>query len=378
MLRTSVVKTSNKENERRVPIYPAHIPCLPESVRKSLWFESGYGQDYGYDDAYFAEYTAGLLPRSTLFELSDLIILPKPMSMDLHAMHAGQILWGWPHCVQQRSITQIAIDRKLTLVAWEAMYSWSEKGERLVHVFYKNNELAGYAAVHHVLELTGMDGFYGPRRTVVILGYGSVSRGIIHALRGRGFNDIHVLTRRPSHLVGNQDPDVFYANLIVSEDGSMLVQERSGEISQLIDVLVKADLICNAVLQDPDRPMMFVKPNEIDRLKSRSIIIDVSCDERMGFPFAVPTSFDSPIFTVSDGIIYYAVDHTPSYLWNAASREISRALIPYLEAVMMGPDSWMKYETIRRAIEIRDGKILNPAIYRFQKRAAEYPHENCS
>jgi alanine dehydrogenase len=186
------------------------------------------------------------------------------------------------------------------------------------------------------------------------------------------------LTQRPSHLVGNQHPDIYYANLIVSEDGSMLVQERSGETSYVIDVLAKADIICNAVQQDTDKPMMFVKPHETDRLKSRSIIIDVSCDEGMGFPFAVPTSFDSPIFTVGDGIIYYAVDHTPSYLWNAASREISRALIPYLEAVMMGPDSWMQNETIQCAIEIDEGKILNPAICRFQKRADEYPHEICS
>jgi hypothetical protein len=72
---------------------------------------------------------------------------------------------------------------------------------------------------------------------------------------------------------------------------------------------------------------------------------------------------------------YYAVDHTPSYLWEAASWEISAALLKYLPVVMGGPDSWEKDETIRRAIEIKDGVVQNPKILSFQNRAPEYPHD---
>ncbi|MBU1650840.1 alanine dehydrogenase, partial [bacterium] len=72
---------------------------------------------------------------------------------------------------------------------------------------------------------------------------------------------------------------------------------------------------------------------------------------------------------------YYAVDHTPSYLWNSATWEISKSLIPFLPTVMQGPDAWDKDEVIRQAIEIRSGKVLNEKILNFQKRAAEYPHE---
>ena len=53
---------------------------------------------------------------------------------------------------------------------------------------------------------------------------------------------------------------------------------------------------------------------------------------------------------------YYAVDHTPSYLWNAASWEISRALLPYLSTVMDGPDAWKDNETVRRSLEIQEGQ----------------------
>ena len=40
---------------------------------------------------------------------------------------------------------------------------------------------------------------------------------------------------------------------------------------------------------------------------------------------------------------------------------------------MAGPDAWEADETVRRAIEIRDGVIRNPAILSFQHRAAAVP-----
>jgi alanine dehydrogenase len=77
---------------------------------------------------------------------------------------------------------------------------------------------------------------------------------------------------------------------------------------------------------------------------------------------------------VGDNITYYGVDHTPSLLWNSATWEISEAVLPYLDAVLSGSEAWDADDTIRRAIEIRDGVIQNPAILSFQHRSADYPH----
>jgi alanine dehydrogenase len=84
------------------------------------------------------------------------------------------------------------------------------------------------------------------------------------------------------------------------------------------------------------------------------------------------------MFTVGESTNYYAVDHSPSYLWNSATWEISEALMPFLRTVMEGSDAWAGSETIQRAIEIADGRILNPAILEFQGRSAEYPHHAIS
>jgi alanine dehydrogenase len=94
----------------------------------------------------------------------------------------------------------------------------------------------------------------------------------------------------------------------------------------------------------------------------------------MGFCWARPTTFTDPMFTVGDGVHYYGVDHSPSYLWNSATWENSEALIPFLRPVLDGPIAWDADQTIQRAIEIWDGVIQNPAILAFQHRSAEYPH----
>ena len=87
-----------------------------------------------------------------------MVLLPKPLAEDLETLRAGQVVWGWPHCVQDREMTQLAIDRRLTLIAWEAMNHWTSDGDFSVHVFHKNNELAGYCSVLHALQLLGSPG----------------------------------------------------------------------------------------------------------------------------------------------------------------------------------------------------------------------------
>ncbi len=369
-----VVRTSFKENEKRVPIYPEHLSWIAPTIRKNLVFERDYGRDYGFPDTHFIQAGCSLAAREDLFRTADVLILPKPTPRDLQSMREHQVLWGWVHCVQQFPMAQAAIDRKLTLIAWEAMHDWGPAGEKRLHIFYRNNEVAGYAAALHALQLLGIDGHYGPRRKVVCMGYGSVTRGAIYALQGRGFNNIHVYTKRPLHLVADQNPDVYYHHLLLQPDGSLCGQHYDGSVRPFIDELAEADIICNGVLQDTDHPLMFVEEGTVGRLRARSLILDVSCDQGMGFSFARPTTFDDPVFTVGDGLTYYSVDHTPSYLWNAASREVSRALIPFLQDMQRGTEGWKSNEIIRRAIAIQDGRIQDPKILSFQKRAPEFPH----
>lgn len=374
-LTMGVIGTSRKVDERRVPIHPEHLMRLPENIRRQLVFEKGYGARFNIDDEEISEQTGGIATRSEILSDIGSAIIAKPMLSDLEELKEGGLLWGYPHCAQQMPITQIAIDKKLTLIAFEDMYVWGPNGQKGRHTFYKNNELAGYCAVIHALQLKGIDGHYGNQRNVIIFSFGAVSRGAIYALKARGFRHILICIQRPDHMVREEVLDAHYARIKKGEGNEprLLVVEHDGSERPLLDLISESEIIINGTFQDTDDPINFVNENEKSRLKPGALIIDVSCDEGMGFYFAKPTTFKNPIISV-DKIDYYAVDHTPSYLWESASRSISAALIVHVPSVINGRKSWKENETIQNAINIDRGVIVKSNILRFQNRETTYPH----
>jgi N5-(carboxyethyl)ornithine synthase len=358
-----------------MPIHPDHLKRIPQHIRRRMIFEEGYGKPFAIADSVIAKETGGMASRSELLAHSGVVVLAKPMPEDLQELREGGILWGYPHCVQQCSMTQIAIERKQTLIAFEDMFVWGPNGEIGRHTFYKNNEMAGYCAVLHALQLKGIDGHYGNQRKIIILSFGAVSRGAIYALKAHGFRDITICIQRPDHEVREEILDCDYVRLVAGGVGEarMLVVEHDGTTQSLCNLISVSDIIINGTFQEPDHPIDYVTEKERSCLKPGCLIIDVSCDEGMGFYFAKPTSFKTPMFQIGT-VDYYAVDHTPNYLWESATRSISAALIVHLEAVMAGHDNWQKNETIRRAINIEAGVIQKQNILLFQKRQANYPH----
>jgi alanine dehydrogenase len=143
----------------------------------------------------------------------------------------------------------------------------------------------------------------------------------------------------------------------------------------LAPFLAESDIVVNCTLQDPNAPLLYLREDDLGAFRPGSLIVDVSCDEGMAFEWARTTGFDDPMFTVGRGEInYYAVDHSPSLLWNSSSWENSEALLPFLPVVLAGPAAWADSLTVDRAVEIQDGVIRNEAIAEFQHRTMEYPH----
>ena len=374
-LSLGVFGTSRKENEFRLPIHPDHLERIDPDLRRSIFLEEGYGSRFGTAPEDLKNLVAGMASQQELLERCDVILLPKPLAEDVARLRESQVLWGWPHCVQDEALTQNAIDRRATLIAWEAMNQWRSDGSFGLHVFHKNNELAGYSSVLHALRLLGRTGQYGSRLRAAVISFGATGRGAVTALTALGVHDVTVLTGRDPAQVASPIHSATMGQFgAADDDPGQLFATIEEETRPMVEVLAEHDIVVNCVLQDPDAPYMFVTNEELKLFAPGSLIIDVSCDAGMGFEWASPTSFEEPMFSVGDRVHYYAVDHSPSYLWDSATWEISEALLPYLPAVMAGPEGWAGDDVVQRAIEIRDGVIQNLKILSFQNRAADYPH----
>jgi alanine dehydrogenase len=361
LLSAGVVATSLKPDEHRLAIHPAHIERISPEVRARLSLERGYGERFGFSDEQLEPLVGGLRSRDELLAESDVVILPKPLAEDLETLRPGQIVWGWPHCVQDQRMAQLAIENRLTLIAFEAMNHWNEDGTFNVHVFHKNNELAGYCSVLHALQLLGSTGDYGRRLRAAVISFGATARGAVRALSALGISDVTVLTQRHTSAVASPFASVRMRHFDPREP--------------LAELLAEHDIVVNCILQDTEHPLIFVLNDDLARFKQGSLFVDVSCDEGMGFEWARPTTFADPMFGVGEGLHYYAVDHSPSFLWNSATWENSEALLEYLPVVMSGPEAWDESETIQRAVEIREGVIRNPRIISFQGRSPTFPYD---
>ena len=121
-LKMGVIGTSKKEDEKRVPIHPEHLKRLPENIRKQLIFEKDYGAPFNIKNEEISDLTGGIATRSEILSDIGSVIIAKPILSDLEELKDGGIIWGYSHCAQQMQITQTAIDKKLTLIAFEDMY----------------------------------------------------------------------------------------------------------------------------------------------------------------------------------------------------------------------------------------------------------------
>lgn len=369
MIKTAIFGTSLKPNEYRIPIHPDHISHIPKGVLKNLYFEENYAAKFGFDLMSIEDDIAGILPREDLFKKCDVLVIPKICNLDLVYLRVGQIIYGWFHCIQNHEITQIAIDKKLTLIAFESMFY--ENGDCRHHIFHKNNEIAGFASVQHATQIRGVTGYYGGNNRGIVFGFGSTARGAVYGLIAQGITDITVYTKRPTHLVHQQIPRVKYKQFLINNGAVELNEENAFN-----NVIAQADVIVNCMLQDPNNPVMLIDDTSVKNLKNNAIVIDVSCDEGMGFTFAKPTSFCSPGFMIQNtNAYYYGVDHTPSLYWNTSSYQISEAILPYLKAISTEKRNYRDNQVLYAAVVIEDGNILIESVLNFQKREKKFPHK---
>ena len=178
---------SHKENEKRRALIPGHAKCLKHP--ECIFIEKGYGNVLGYTDEDYINQGINVASREDILK-KDIVCDPKIGDGDyLEELHE-QIIFGWIHAVQNRDITDRIIANKLTAYAWEDMF---EEGR---HSFWRNNEIAGEAAVIHAYMCYGV---FPYNTKAAVLGRGNIARGAIKTLNFLGA-DVMQYDRRTEGL----------------------------------------------------------------------------------------------------------------------------------------------------------------------------------
>lgn len=310
---------SHKENENRRAIIPEHIKLMKSP--ESLYFEKGYGEILGIDDSEYSNLGCRICSREEALS-KQIICDPKIGDADyLESLKPGQTIFGWVHATQNKDITDKIVKNAVTAYAWEKMFYNGR------HVFWRNNELAGEAAVMHAFQCFGIMPY---ETKVAVIGKGNTARGVVKILNMLGA-DTFQYDRRTEKLF----------------------KEEIG----------KYDIVINCVLWDVTRKDHIIAREDLKRMKKNSMIIDVSCDRHGAVESSEPTTIENPTYIV-DGIVHYVVDHTPALYYKTFSKNNSETVYPYIEQLIEDKPG----SVLQSALIIKDGIIIDEEINRFQRR----------
>jgi N5-(carboxyethyl)ornithine synthase len=317
-MKTAGFPISHKENEKRRAIIPENIAAL--SHPELIYIEKGFGEVLDISDDEYRASGCNVCSHEEVLS-KDIVCDPKIGDAEyLESLNKGQIIFGWIHATQNPDITQKIISRCLTAYAWEKMF------ENNRHVFWFNNELAGEAAVMHGFQCYGKL----PRGLdVAVIGNGNTSRGACRVLKALGAN---------VSLYDWQDEELFKTEL------------------------GKFDAVVNCIKWDVFRKDHVIFAKDLKRMKKNALIIDVSCDRNGGIETSVPTTIEKPVYFV-DGIMHYAVDHTPSLFYKTFSQDNSKIIYPFVEELITDNAG----KVLCDALIAKDGVILDPEIKDYQK-----------
>lgn len=311
---------SHKENEKRRALVPEHIKFLKHP--ECIYIEDGYGEVLGYTNEDYTKYGVQVASREEILK-KDIICDPKIGDADYLELLNNQTIFGWVHAVQNRDITDKIIASKLTSYAWEDMY---EDGR---HSFWRNNEIAGEAAVFHAYMCHGV---FPYNTKAAVLGRGNIARGAIKTLNYMGAEVVQY-DRRTESLFRKE--------------------------------LDQFDVVVNGILWDTTRKDHIIYREDLKRMKRNALIIDIACDRAGGVETSIPTTIENPTYMV-DGIMHYVVDHTPSLFWKTTSESLSAEFVKYIDLFI--EDKTLENEVIAQCHNFEKGEILDDRIIKFQNR----------
>lgn len=317
-MKTVGLPISHKENEKRRTLLPKHAENI--SNRNLIYIEQNYGEVLGIDDKEYIDAGFKICSREEALS-KDIICDPKVGDAEYLDKLKGQTIFGWIHAVQNSDITDKIIKRRLTGYAWEDMY---EDGR---HSFWRNNEIAGEAAIIHAFMCHGVMPYHN---RVAVLGRGNIAKGAVKILHYYGA-DVTIYDRRTEYLL-------------------------SKEIGQY-------DIVVNAILWDTKRTDHIIYKADLARMKRGSMIIDISCDRNGGVETSRPTTIKNPIYNV-DGVAHYVVDHTPTLFWKTTSESLSLVFSKFIDQLITGQIGTV----LKDANNFTNGQIIDRRIIEFQNR----------
>ena len=346
-----------KTNENRVALVPAGAEALKQAGHTVL-VERGAGEGSGFEDDAYARAGATIVDGAAgVWEGAEMILKVKePIEPEWPLMRRDQVIFTYFHFAASEALTRAVIESGAVAIAYETVQL--PTGE--LPLLTPMSEVAGRLAVQQGAKY--LEKYFGGRgvllggvpgvapATVVILGGGTVGSNAARMAAGLGARVVilDVSLNRLRYL-----SEVMPANVM------LLYSNRHNILSQL----EQADLLIGAVLLPGAKAPNLVRREDLKRMKTGAVVVDVAVDQGGCVETIRPTTHENPIYVV-DGVIHYGVANMPGAVPYTSTLALTNATFPY--ALTLANKGWREAcrgdRSLALGLNVVQGKVTYPGV----------------
>ena len=312
--------------EQRVALVPESVGFLVANGHRVV-VESGAGEQANFSDSDYSESGAEISYETKEVYQSDILLkVSPPNNKEISLMKYKQILFSALQItVQPKNALEKLMAKKITAIAWD--YIEDENGS--FPIIRSMGEIAGTTSFLIAAELMSnanngkgimlgsVAGISPPE--LVIIGAGTVGQFVASAALAMGIsvkvfdNSLYKL-RRLQNEIGHK---VFTSVL---------------QPKVLEKALKRCDVAIGAISAHQGRTPCVVSEDMVKKMKSGSVIVDVSIDKGGCFETSKITTHQNPTFLKHD-VIHYCVPNIGSRVSRTASYSLSNIFSPLLKEI---------------------------------------------
>ncbi len=382
-----------KDHENRVALTPRSVSSLVRSGNK-VFVESQAGTKSGFsDDEYSSSGASIASSQSELYSKCDLIVKVKELQVgkDEHAnIKPHHTIFGFNHFESSKELTDAAVKSRATFISFEKVVDENGQTPLLMPMSRIAGAMSGiWAGFFHNYA------FRHDKSIRLKTGADQVKSKFVNGFE-QIINASDNIDNELKRMLSLQDKMVIIfgggtvgetAAKICSALGAKItiIEKREARRKYLQELNLPKCTVVAAVERDILRSAYVMIGSTYDKEKSdrvidenllkevsemrKKIIIDVSVDQGGNFPYIDPAGKYSPSSTGTIlnpaqadyfGNVFIRVPNIPSIVPRYASMELSSIILEYVQEIA---SESMRPELVR-AVSIKDGRILDPAIAR--------------
>jgi alanine dehydrogenase len=346
-----------KTDEYRVAMIPVGVEELTRTGHKVL-IQTGAGMGSGISDEQYAANGAEIVAgAANIWKQADLIVKVKePLRDEWPHLRSGQIVFTYFHFAADEELTQAVMQSGITAVAYETI----KDSKGTLPLLTPMSEVAGRMSIQEgakFLErpfegrgilLGGVPGVLPAN--VVVLGGGVVGAHAAKTAAGLGAN-VLILDINLDRLR--------YLDDVMPPNVTTLFSDRHN----ILDSIARADLVVGAVLIPGAKAPRLVRREDLKRMPTRAVIIDVAIDQGGCIETSRPTTHSAPTYIIDD-IVHYCVTNMPGAVGRTSTYALTNVTLPYvLQLARKGFDRAVRDNaSLAEGVNIRLGKVTNPAV----------------